>query len=201
LIEIKARRRRPAISVREVYEFGTGEFVGNRILLGGQSKEHAMRHLYLSTSAIALATALAAAALGYGSAAQAQPYGGWGMMGYGPGYGMMGGYGPGYGMTGYGPGCYGPAMMYGCGYGSGPGPGYGPGYFAGARGNLNLSTDDVKNYFSRWITAQGNSHIKVGDVKVQDPDTIVADIVTQDNSLVQRFVVNRHTGFYRPSEK
>ena len=48
---------------------------------------------------------------------------------------------------------------------------------------------------------QGNSLLKVGDVKEQDADTIVADIDTQDNSLVQRFVVNRHTGFYRPSEK
>ena len=113
-------------------------------------------------------------------------------------------------MGGYGPGCYGPAMMYGCGYGPGygmmqgygpgygPGMGYGPGYVA--PNNLNLSTDDVKNYFSRWIAAQGNSHLKVGDVKEQDADTIVADIVTQDNSLVQEFVVNRHTGFYRPEQ-
>jgi len=153
----------------------------------------------------ALALALTA------STAMAQPYGGYGMMGgYGPGYGMMGG---GYGMMGgYGPGgCYGPAMMYGCGYGPGygmmqgygpgygPGTGYGPGY--GAQGNLNLATDDVKNYLSRWIATQGNSHLKVGDVKEQDADTIVADVDTQDNSLVQRFVVNRHTGFYRPSEK
>ncbi len=33
-------------------------------------------------------------------------------------------------------------------------------------------------------------------VKEQDADLIVADIVTKDNSSVlQRFVVNRHTGF------
>jgi hypothetical protein len=142
--------------------------------------------------ALALALALSAILAVLASFGTAQPYGGgWGTMGgYGPGSGMM--YGP-----GYGPGCYGPAMMYGCN--PGYGPGYGPGYVA--PGNLNLSTDDVKNYLSRWIAAQGNSHIKVGDVKEQDTDTIVADIVTQDNSLVQRFVVNRRTGFYRPSEK
>lgn len=145
----------------------------------------------VSFRALALAATFAAATFGCGSGADAQPYaGGWGMMGgYGPGYGMMGGYAP---------GCYGPAMMYGdCGNGPGFGPriGYRPGY---GRGDLNLSTDDVRDYFARWITAEGNSHLKVGDVKEQGTDAIVADIVTQDNSLVQEFVVNRHTGFYGP---
>jgi hypothetical protein len=157
-----------------------------------------------------VAIGVAVAIIGLDSNANAQPYGGYGMMGgYGPGYGMMGGYGPGYGMMGgYGPGCYGPAMMYGgCDYGPGYMMGYGPGYgprigYGPAYGqrNLNLSTDDVRNYFARWIAAQGNSHLKVGDVKEQGPDTIVADIVTQDNSLVQEFVINRHTGFYHPEQ-
>jgi hypothetical protein len=138
---------------------------------------------------------------------QAQPYGqgmmggygyGPGMMGpgYGPGYGMMGGYGGGYGMMGPG---YGPGMMGGYGGGYGPGMmGYGPGY--GGQGNLNLTTDNVKSYFERMIAIQGNSHLKVGDVKEKDADTIVADVVTKDNSLVERFNVNRHNGFYRPEE-
>ena len=47
---------------------------------------------------------------------------------------------------------------------------------------------------------RGNPRLKVGEVKEQDADTIVADIVTKDNSVVQRFTVNRHNGFYRPSE-
>jgi hypothetical protein len=63
-----------------------------------------------------------------------------------------------------------------------------------------LSTDDVKARLERWITWQGNPRLKVGDVKEKDADTIEADIVTKDNSLVQRFAVNRHTGFYRPTE-
>lgn len=109
------------------------------------------------------------------------------MQGYGPGYGpgpgMMGGYGPGM-MQGYGEG-YGPGMM-------------GPGAY-GRQGNLNLSTDDVKNYLERWIAVQGNPRLKIGDVKEKDADTIEADVVTKDNSLVQRFIVNRHTGFYQPS--
>ena len=160
---------------------------------------------------------------GYGPGMM-QGYGpsmGYGPHGYGPGRGygpgMMGGYGPGYGPgmmqgygQGYGPGMmqgyqqgYGPGMMqgYGPGYGPGMRGGYGPGYGQGApQGNLNLSTDDVKANLQRWIDAQGNPRIKVGAVKEKDADTIEADIVTKDNSLVQRFTVNRHTGFYRPSE-
>ena len=173
-----------------------------------------------------LAIALATAAIGAASRVEAQGPGGYGygpgMMGpgYGPGYGrgymmapgdgsgyMMGqGYGPGmmYG-PGYGPGTMGPGMMYGYGYGPGMmnGPGYGRGTGSGWYGrqsDLNLSTDDVKKNFERWIAAEGNPHLKVGDVKEKDKDTIVADIVTKDNSLVQRFEVNRHTGFYQPSE-
>jgi hypothetical protein len=151
----------------------------------------------LSVLAAALAIGIAAAAIKLTPQANAQPFG-WGMMGPGYGPGMM--YGPGYGPgMMYGPG-YGPGMMYGPGYGR-MGPwAWGPGAFG--QGNLNLSTDDVKNYFDRWIAWQGNSRLQVGDVKEKDADTIVADIVTKDNSsLVQRFTVNRHTGFYRPDQE
>jgi hypothetical protein len=148
----------------------------------------------LSFSTAGLAVALAAATLGFGLPASAQPYGGWGMMGYGPGYGMMGGYGYGPGMMGYGG--YGPGYMMGYGPGYGPRIGYGP-Y---GQGNLNLSIDQVRDYFARSIAASGNSRLKVGEVKEQGPDSIVADIVTQDNSLVQEFVVDRHTGFYHPEQ-
>ena len=47
---------------------------------------------------------------------------------------------------------------------------------------------------------QANTRLKVGDVKEKDADTIVAEVVTKENSLVQRFVVDRRTGFYRPDE-
>ncbi len=164
-----------------------------------------------------LAAAVAAAA--FASPLQAQPYGG-----YGPGYGMMGGYGPGYGMMGpgYGPGMmggygpgygmmgpgYGPGMM---GYGGGYGPGYGMmgrgyghgpgmmyGYGPGNQGDLNLSTDQVKQYLEQMIR---NPNLKVGDVKEKDSDTIVAEIVTkQGNSLVQRLDFNRHNGFVQPEQ-
>jgi hypothetical protein len=165
----------------------------------------------------ALALIFGAAIIGSGTAATAQSYGGWGMMGgQGPGRGMMGGgYGPGPGMMdGYGPGSgrrggNGPGWMHG--YGRGANTEYGPencprfqggltGPGAGQQGNLNLSTDDVKERFEGWLTWQGNPRLKLGEVKEKDADTIEADIVTKDNSLVQRFAVDRHTGSYRPTE-
>jgi hypothetical protein len=150
---------------------------------------------------------------GYGPGYMMGPgYGmGYGMMGgYGPGYGMMGGYGPGMMrggmMGGYGPGYgmmqgwgggygMGPGMMQGYGYGMGPGMmGYGPGNY----GNLNLTTDQVKQYLEQMIR---NPNLKVGDVKEKDADTIVAEIVTkQGNSLVQRLDFNRHNGFVQPEQ-
>lgn len=120
-------------------------------------------------------------------------FAGWG--GYGPPYGpyMMGRYGPGM-MYGYGPG-------YGTTYGAGYGSIEGPAAWYGVEGNLNLSSEAVKNYFERWITVQDNPRLKVGEVKEKDADTIEVDVVTkQENALVQRFMVNRHTGFYRSSE-
>ncbi len=171
-----------------------------------------MRKLRYTTIAAALA------GLAVASPAVAQPYGGYGpgygmgpgmMGGYGPGYGMMGGYGPGYGMMGgYGPGYgmgpgmmgpgYGPGMMggYGRGYGPGMMGGYGPGYGPGYGRDLNLSTDNVKDYLERTMR---NPNLKVGEVKERGKDEITATIVTKDkDALVQKLVVNRHTGFFRP---
>lgn len=142
----------------------------------------------------------------YGSGMMGPGYGqgyGPGMMGGGYGYGpgmMGGGYGPGMMGPGYGQG-YGPGMMGG-GYGYGPGMmgGYGPGYY-GRQGNLNLSTNDVKSYLERMLAVRGNTRLKVGEVKEKDADTITADIVTKDkDSVVDRYVIDRHTGFYRPEE-
>jgi hypothetical protein len=98
-------------------------------------------------------------------------------------------------------GTMGPGMMRGYGFGIvGGGPAvFSRGWNASETG-LNLSTDDVKSYFERSIAWQGNPRLKVGDVKEKDADAIVADIVTRDNSLVERFIVNRHNGLFRPSE-
>ena len=167
-----------------------------------------MRSIFIIGAALAIGLSVT---VGTVSSAKAQMYGpGYGMM-YGPGPGMM--YGPGYGPQQYGPqqygpGVMGPGMMYGPGYGPGMmyGPGYGPnmmygpGAYNNTQTNLNISANDAKTYFERWIATQGNPRLKVGNVKEQDADTIVVDIVTKDNSLVQRFLVNRHNGSYRPGE-
>jgi hypothetical protein len=73
--------------------------------------------------------------------------------------------------------------------------GYSQPWPGSASGDLELSVDSVKTHLDRWISWQGNPHLKIGDVKERDADTIVADIVTKDNSLVQRFAINRHSGF------
>jgi hypothetical protein len=112
----------------------------------------------------------------------------------------------------YGAGWWGPGMMGG--YAMGPwmmgpnvagGYGYGmpPWMMAPYRTNqaANLSVDDVKNDFERSLAWQGNTRLKLGNVSEKDADTITADIVTKDkDALVQRFAVNRHTGFTQPSE-
>ena len=133
---------------------------------------------------VILTVSLFALMWGYGAFMAPYSAGGWwGMMGPNmmAGPGMWGGYGPDI-MRGYGPGVT------------------GPGWNTSGR-DLNLSTDNVKDYFERWLAWQGNPRLKVGDVKEKDADTIVADIVTKDNSLVQRFVVSRRNGYFRPSEE
>lgn len=109
------------------------------------------------------------------------------MDGQGNGRSRMGGQGSGPGMMG----AHGPGMMGGQGYGAGR---------QRNQVNFNISPDEAKRYFERMIAMQDNSRLKLGDVKEIDADTITVDIVTRDNSLVQRFVVNRHDGSYQADE-
>jgi hypothetical protein len=80
--------------------------------------------------------------------------------------------------------------------------GMGPGMMQGGKGGLfgsrvtpmmNLSAEDVRGYLGAQLDRLGNKRLKVGDIKAED-GTITADIVTVDNSLVQRLKVDRHTG-------
>ena len=118
-----------------------------------------------------------------------------GMMQGGMGPGMMqGGMGPGMMQGGMGPGmmqgAMGPGMMQG-----GMGPGMIQGGMFGSRVTpmMNLSTEDVRGYLTAQLEALNNKRLKVGDIKADD-GAITADIVTVDNSLVQRLKVDRHTG-------
>jgi hypothetical protein len=133
--------------------------------------------------------------------------------GYGPGYGMGPGmmYGPGYGMgpgmmygPGYGPGYgMGPGMTYGPGYGPGygmgPGMMYGPGY-GGQYGYPNpqkpLDEKEVKPMLENYLKSVRNPNLKLG--KIQDKGNYFeADIVTKDNSLVDKIDVDKNTGWMR----
>lgn len=141
------------------------------------------------------------------------------MWGPGMGPGMMGrGYGPGPGATGPwqpGPhmmapedvqemmehmfGMMGPGMWRGMGPGMGPGMRPRMGGWLGLEGRrvvpmVQLSTDDVRAFFERYLEALGNERLEVGEVVAVDDDTIAADVVTVDDSLVERFEVDRHTG-------
>ncbi|MGE0280061.1 MAG: peptidoglycan-binding domain-containing protein [Rhizobiaceae bacterium] len=58
----------------------------------------------------------------------------------------------------------------------------------------NVSIDDVRDHFERLLQAQGNPRVKLGDIKDADKDAIVAEIVTTEGSLVDRFKVNRRSG-------
>jgi hypothetical protein len=120
-----------------------------------------------------------------------------GMMGQGMGPGMMGGcpWWQGQGMMG--PGMMGPGMM---GQGMGPGmmgQGMGPGSMAALP--QDLSVENVRHMLEHQLAWQGNPNLKLGKVEEQDEDTIVAEIVTQDGSVVQRLHVDRHTGMMQPA--
>ena len=63
-----------------------------------------------------------------------------------------------------------------------------------------LSAAEVQHMMEHRLAWQGNPNLKVGEVSEQDNDTIIAEIVTQDGSLVQRLEVNRHTGLMQPAQ-
>lgn len=95
------------------------------------------------------------------------------------------------------------------GQGTGPGMieqdmGPGMGGWSGLEGRrvvpmLQLSTDDVRGFFERHLAALGNERLKVGKVEALGDDTITADVTTVDDSLVERFEVDRRTGVISPT--
>lgn len=70
----------------------------------------------------------------------------------------------------------GPSVIYGMGPGAGK----------------DLTVDDVKTYLERVLQRHGNKRLKLGKVTQSDKDTIVAEIVTVDDSLVQKLSIDRH---------
>lgn len=58
---------------------------------------------------------------------------------------------------------------------------------------MNLSVEGVRGYLDAQLERLNNKRLKIGSVSAAD-GTINAEIVTVDNSLVQKLKVNRHTG-------
>jgi hypothetical protein len=130
--------------------------------------------------------------------------------GYGPGYGqgygmgpgMMGpGYGPGYGQGyGMGPGMMGPGYGpgYGQGYGMGPGM-MGPGYGYGPQyqqPQKPLEEKDAKAMLENYLKSSRNPNLKLG--KIEDKgNAFEAQILTQKDSLVDKILVDKNTGWMR----
>ena len=53
---------------------------------------------------------------------------------------------------------------------------------------------DSQHMMEHRVAWAGNPNLKVGKITEKDADTIVAEIVTKDGSLVRKIDVDRHTG-------
>jgi hypothetical protein len=108
--------------------------------------------------------------------------------GRGPGSGY--GYGRGPGMMGRG---MGPGMM---GRGMGPGmmgQGYGPQY---QQESKPLTEKDVRAILENYVQSTRNPNLKLGKVTEKDY-YFEAEILTKDNSLVDKILVDKQTGWMR----
>ena len=81
-----------------------------------------------------------------------------------------------------------PGMMRG--HGMGPALLYGP----PAEG---ITVERARAMLEGVLAWHGNPRLKLGTVEEQNEDTIVAEILTVDDSLVQRLAIDRATGTFR----
>jgi hypothetical protein len=63
----------------------------------------------------------------------------------------------------------------------------------------NLTVAEVKQMIAGHLAWQGNPNLKVGAVEENGDRLIIAEIVTQDGSLVQRLQFDRTTGSMQPT--
>lgn len=68
----------------------------------------------------------------------------------------------------------------------------------GANIDKQLTPDDAKAVITGFLAMHGNKRLKAGNVQEKDAGTILAEVVTVDNSLVQRFEIDRKTGRFTP---
>ena len=72
-----------------------------------------------------------------------------------------------------------------------PGGGY------GIKAEREMDADAVRKVLTGRLAWTGNSRLKVGKVEEKDDETVIAEIVTLDGSLVDRLSVHRRTGALR----
>jgi hypothetical protein len=86
-----------------------------------------------------------------------------------------------------GPGMMGPGMM---------GPGIGPAWLYGhpARPHAPIDEDHVRRMLEQRLAWHGNPRLEVGPVEAAEDGRIIAEVVTVDGSLVQRFAVDPASG-------
>ena len=64
-----------------------------------------------------------------------------------------------------------------------------------------LAPDSVRPHLEHHLAMMGLPNLVLGSIDVQDDDTLVAEIVTRDGTLVQRLAIDRHTGAVTPLEE
>ena len=57
-----------------------------------------------------------------------------------------------------------------------------------------LEEPDIRRMMEAWLAQEANPRLKLGGITAKDENIFQADIVTKDNSLVQRFDIDRRTG-------
>jgi len=135
------------------------------------------------------------------------------------GPGMMGQMGPGTMGPGMQGGMMGPGMQSGM-MGPGTQGGMGPGMQGGMMGpsmqggmmdpgtmgpmralrvtpTVHITTDDVRHFLEHHLAQHGFEHLKVGEVTQTDQDTITADVVTTEDSVAIRLLIDTHTGWVK----
>jgi len=63
-----------------------------------------------------------------------------------------------------------------------------------------LEEPDIRRMMEAWLAQEANPRLRLGTITPKGDDAFQADIVTKDNSLVQRFDVDRRTGAMRAVE-
>lgn len=62
-----------------------------------------------------------------------------------------------------------------------------------------LSEADVRVRIEQWSVWYGNPDIKVGAITLKNKNTYIAEILSQDNSVLQRLEIDRRTGWMQPA--